>query len=270
VSIALFEDSVPQLGAGTSPSTHILKPDIRRFDGIWSSALNETLIMQAASTCGLVAAPVFYEPTTRACVVERFDRFIRPDGTVGRVLQYDMCQLSSLPSGKKYEVEGGPSLKDCADLVRKYSAVPAVDLTRLISWVFFNIFTGNNDSHAKNLSIYSPQNGGTRLTPFYDLMCTRIYPGLAQNFAFNIGGTAIPGEMEKHHLVAMAGQLNLRPKFVLGIGQKLANQLAQAMGAAAENLRPVLQPKEITMTQRLLNYVGRTTRQAAKRMQLEG
>lgn len=266
LSIALFADGAPQLPQGTSPSTHIVKPDIRRFDGIWASAANEALIMRTAALCGLDAAPVVYEPTTRACVVERFDRELLADGRVARRMQYDLCQLGALPSGKKYESEGGPSLKDCADLVRRYSTAPALDLRRLVAWVFFNVFTGNNDSHAKNLSIYSPAPGVVRLTPFYDLMCTRIYPGLAQNFAFDIGGTRLPGEMERAHWVSMAAQLNVRAKFVLDTGMALAQQLPQALDQAAQAMTPQLVPNDAVLVQRLVQYVGKTTKQTVKRM----
>jgi serine/threonine-protein kinase HipA len=77
-------------------------------------------------------------------------------------------------SDRKYEKEGGPGLAACAELIRRYSAQPAVDLRHLVRWVFFNLYVGNNDSHAKNLSIYSVPGQGVTLTPFYDLMCTRL------------------------------------------------------------------------------------------------
>ena len=38
-SIAIFEDGVPQLPRGTSPSTHILKPDIKRLTKVWHSSI---------------------------------------------------------------------------------------------------------------------------------------------------------------------------------------------------------------------------------------
>lgn len=266
VAIALFADGIPRLGEGTSPSTHIVKPDIKRVAGVWASAVNEAIVMKAVAECGLMAAKVFHEPHTRSCVVERFDRYIRPDGQVARIMQYDLCQLSSLPSEKKYESEGGPSLQDCAHLIRKYSTVPATDLKRLLSWVFFNLFTGNNDSHAKNLSLYSPPGGGVRLTPFYDLMCTRIYPGLSQHFAFNIGGTTLPGQMEKQHIVAMADSLNMRPHFVLELGRALAQKLPTALASSLATLTDGLRAGDAAMAQRVVNYIGKNTRQASKRM----
>jgi|GEM_PF-41070 len=176
-SLAIFDDGVPRLPKGTSPSTHILKPDIRRLAKVWHSAANEAIVMRAAALAGLPTAEVFYEPRTEACVVRRFDRQLRPDGTLARLVQYDLCQLAGTVSERKYEKEGGPGLAACAELIRRYSAQPAVDLRHLVRWVFFNLYVGNNDSHAKSLSIYSVPGQGVTLTPFYDLMCTRLYPG---------------------------------------------------------------------------------------------
>ncbi len=269
-SVALFADGVPRMPQGTSPSTHIVKPDITRIDGVWASAVNETIIMRTAALCGLGVAPVFYEPHTRACVVERFDRYVdanaAANSAVQRIMQYDLCQLSNRPSSKKYEAEGGPSLKDCVDLVRKYSSVPALDIKRLLTWVFFNLYTGNNDSHAKNLSLYSPPGQGVRLTPFYDLMCTRIYPGLSPSFAFDIGGTTLPGEVTGKHIADMAGQIGIGPKFASGVANELVGKLPAALAQAVESIRPSLTPRDATMASRLVTYEARLARQTHKRM----
>jgi serine/threonine-protein kinase HipA len=165
-SIAIFEDGLPRLPMGTSPSTHILKPNIKRLAKVWHSAANEVIVMRAAAKCGLPTAEVFYEPHTESCLVRRFDRLVRPDGTLARLVQYDLCQLVGLVSEKKYEKEGGPGLASCAELIRRYSTQPAVDLRHFVGWIFFNLYTGNNDSHAKNLSIYHLPGWGVMLTPF--------------------------------------------------------------------------------------------------------
>jgi serine/threonine-protein kinase HipA len=126
-SLALFDDGIPRLPKGTSPSTHILKPNIRRLNKVWHSATNETLVMRAAALCGLPTAEVFYEPLTESCVLRRFDRQVRPDGMLPRLVQYDLCQLAGTVSDRKYEKEGGPGLAACAELVRRHStqAAPA-------------------------------------------------------------------------------------------------------------------------------------------------
>jgi serine/threonine-protein kinase HipA len=161
-SVAVFANGIPMLPKGTSPSTHILKPDIRRFAKVWDSAANEAIIMRTAAHCGLPTAEVFYEPHTRACLVKRFDRFIRENGSLGRLVQYDFCQLSGTVSDRKYEKEGGPGIADCARLLRTCSGQSATDLRNLVSWIFFNLYTGNNDSHARGDPAAACRGDGTR------------------------------------------------------------------------------------------------------------
>lgn len=265
-AIALFDDGVPRLPQGTSPSTHILKPDIRRLAKVWHSAANEALMMRTAALCGLPTAEVFYEPHTQACVVKRFDRIAGTDGTLGRLVQYDPCQLAGTLSEKKYEAEGGPGAVRCAELIRQHSAQPAVDLKNFVAWVFFNLYTGNNDSHAKNLSLYRVPGGGMKLTPFYDLMCTRIYPGLSPQFAFAIGGETMPGEISRVHATALADALGMRANFVLGIAEDLSRQLPSAVENAVASIAPELSPSAKTLATRLQRFVVSTTRQTAKRL----
>jgi len=265
-AIALFADGVPRLPLGASPSTHILKPDIQRLAKVWHSAANETIIMRAAAQCGLPTAEVFYEPLTRACVVQRFDRQLRPDGTLGRIMQYDLCQLSAIASDKKYEKEGGPGATDCAQLIRRYSSMPAVDLKNFVAWLFFNLYTGNNDGHAKNLSIYRAPGGGLRLTPFYDLMCTRIYAGLSSEFAFAIGGEVLPGALTRSHVHQMAQGMAIRPAFALGIAADMAKGVPLAMEAAIASVQADLSPGARTLALRLQTFVSKTTQQMSKRL----
>ena len=99
--MTVLDDGVPRLPGRTTPSTHILKPDIRRLFTLWHSAANETIYVLTATNCSLPTARAFYEPLTQACVVRRFDRVARPDGTLGRLVQHDMCQLAGANSEKK-------------------------------------------------------------------------------------------------------------------------------------------------------------------------
>jgi serine/threonine-protein kinase HipA len=265
-AIALFADGAPQLPLGTSPSSHILKPNIQRLAKVWHSAANEAIVMTAAAHCGLPTAEVFYEPYTQACVVKRFDRVLLGDGTLGRIMQYDLCQLSALASDKKYEKEGGPGIAQCAQLIRRYSTAPAVDLKNLLSWLFFNLYTGNNDSHAKNLSIYRAPGQGVRLTPFYDLMCTRVYPGLSQEFAFAFGGEVMPGAITQAHVRQMAKDMGIRPDFALGIGDDMAQRVPGAIESAISVVEPNLSPGAKTLALRVGQFVLKTTRQIARRI----
>jgi serine/threonine-protein kinase HipA len=264
--IAIFQDGVPRLPKGTSPSTHILKPNIKRLAKVWHSAANEAIVMRAAAHCGLPTAEVFYEPRTEACVVKRFDRLLRADGTLARLVQYDLCQLAGTVSQRKYEKEGGPCLAACAALIRRYSTQPAVDLRHFVGWIFFNLYTGNNDSHAKNLSIHSVPGQGVMLTPFYDLMCTRLYPGLSQEFAFAIGGDYTPASLTGAHLAPLAEQLGMRRQFLAQRAADLAGRMPAAMAQAVADIAPALSDSARTLAERLQQFVLSTTKRLAARL----
>ncbi len=245
----------PAIPKGTSPSTHILKPDIRRLEGVWHSAANEALVMRAASLCGLSAAEVFYEPMTQACIVKRFDRYDEGNGILARLVQYDLCQLDGIESSKKYETEGGPGVRRCAELIRRYSSTPAPDLELFLRSIFFNLCFGNNDGHAKNLAIMALRSREVRLAPLYDLTCTRIYPGLSQSFAFRIGGEDKPGRIGREHVEAMARELRMGTRFVLELAQDVASRALEAAKAANEQLLPAFEHSASELASRILTRV---------------
>ena len=253
--ISLDNAGRPMLPLGTTPSTWIVKPNIRGFEKVWSSAVNEAILMRTAAHCGLGVAEVFFEPTTRACVVKRFDRTTGPKDTIVRLRQYDFCQLSGTVSGKKYEMEGGPGVAQCAELIKTHSVRPGVDLMRLCQWIFFNLYIGNNDSHAKNLSLYHLPGQGLRLTPFYDLMDTRLYPGLSTQFALRIGGEHEPGKMTRAHLVAMAAELNLKPAFILSLAKSMHAKLGPALQQAIAEIEPMLDHSGKALAEKLQQHV---------------
>jgi serine/threonine-protein kinase HipA len=221
--------------------------------------------MRTARHCGLRTAKVFYEPLTRACVVERFDRLRRDDGGLSRVIQYDLCQLAGTVSEKKYEKEGGPGLEACARLIREHSSRAALDLQALVQWVFFNICVGNNDSHAKNLSLYAWPGQGVRLTPFHDLMCTRIYPGLSKEFAFNVGGEVLPGQMGHAQLQGLALQLGMKARYLQTVAEEVAEKVPAAIDQAVNEISPLLNHSSKTFAEHLAQKVKTITQKAADR-----
>ncbi len=263
-SIAIF-DGMPMLPKGHAPSTHILKPDIRRLAKVRETAANEAIIMRTAKYCGLNTAEIFYEPETRSCVVERFDRITRDDGTLGRVIQYDLCQLAGTVSDKKYEKEGGPGIEACVRLIRRYSHRAALDVQAIVQWLFFNIYTGNNDSHAKNLSVCWLPDQGIRLTPFYDLMCTRAYPGLSKEFAFNIGGEVLPGQMDYACLAGLTKQIDVGTRYLQSVALSLAAKIPDAIDQAIADINPSLTHGGRTFALHLGSQVKNLTKKASER-----
>ncbi len=179
---------------GGAPSTHILKPNVERFDGV---VFNEAFCMRLAAAAGLPAAAVETRETNGISylLVQRYDRHHRPapDGAqiVERLHQEDFCQALGIVSEQKYQKEGGPSLKQCFALLRDVSSVPAIDVARLLDAVVFNYIVGNNDAHGKNFSLlYRPGGPGEpdiRLSPLYDVVSTIYYPELSRDMAMRIG-----------------------------------------------------------------------------------
>ena len=72
-----------------------------------------------------------------AIVIDRYDR-ARVGGTLIRVHQEDMCQAHGLPPTKKYENEGGPSVRQIVDLLRNHSISPDEDVQRFIDAIAYN------------------------------------------------------------------------------------------------------------------------------------
>jgi len=177
-----------------SPSSHIIKPENPHFAGLVE---NEYFCMRLAARVGLGAAPVEIGTTggIKFLQVERYDRRLLPDDRFERVHQEDFCQALGIPPELKYQLEGGPNLKKCFELVRSLSTIPGPDLLRLFDAVVFNVLIGNNDAHGKNFSFLREPNS-IRLSPFYDLVSTQAYPELSRDMAMKVGGEREPGKLE--------------------------------------------------------------------------
>ena len=92
------------LPLGGAPSTHILKPNVERFEGV---VFNEAFCMRLAAAAGLPAAAVETREVggISYLLVERYDRHHRavPDGApvVGRLHQEDFCQALGIVSERR-------------------------------------------------------------------------------------------------------------------------------------------------------------------------
>lgn len=71
----------------------------------------------------------------------------------------------------EYKFKG--SYEQIAKAIKKYSAVPQLDLVNFWELVVFSWITGNADMHLKNFSLYNTGLGYC-LTPAYDLLSTAI------------------------------------------------------------------------------------------------
>jgi serine/threonine-protein kinase HipA len=238
LSLAGAQDKLPvhydgsrlALPRGGAPTSHILKPGSPRFAHM---PANEHFCMRLAAASGLtVARSEVLRKTQALYLVQRYDRVEGADGTLTRIHQIDFCQALNLPSSRKYEKEGGPSLSACFDVLTRYCAQPAKDRLELISWAIFNFLVGNADAHAKNLSLLITP-GGVSLAPFYDLIATSAYRGLTSSLAFKIGREDRPEWIQERHWKAFAEASGTNPRIVW---QKMGELSAKVPEKAREVL----------------------------------
>jgi serine/threonine-protein kinase HipA len=120
-----------------------------------------------AATMALAAKAGLQVPCTRispcgnrsVLLVERFD--IVPGG------RRHMISLQTLLKAEGYYT---CRYKDILDVVRKFSAEPAIDSERLFRQMVFNAVVGNTDDHLKNFWMVYGAGDGWRLSPAFDLV----------------------------------------------------------------------------------------------------
>lgn len=226
---------LPHLG---EPSSHILKPDSRRFRGLRDA---EALALALARRIGLDAAnarlvSVLGKP---ALLIMRYDRVRAPDGRLQRLHQEDFCQALGYPDGLKYEANGGPGLAACSALVRRLALGPR-SVQGLLDWVVFNALIGNADAHAKNLSLLCDRDGQRRLAPLYDLVPTVYLPEslLDRRPAMRIGQATRIDRIGTADWAAFAEATGYRKSYVLERVQTLAEAI---LGALVETGNDIVQ-----------------------------
>lgn len=160
--------------SGTTPTTHIFKPQIGRLPNgidLSNSVENEFFCLTLLKALGLQAANVeiatFGEK--RVLIVERFDRETARDGRLLRVPQEDFCQAMGIPWTLKHEREGGPGILSSLDLLGASDEVMLDRLAFFKTMIAFWLL-GATDGHGKNFSLFLHPGGGFRMTPLYDVL----------------------------------------------------------------------------------------------------
>lgn len=213
-----------------TPSTHILKPDIRNYP---NSVLNEWFAMRLAGACGLKTAKCEILKLLGKCyyVTERYDRET-VCGETQRLHQEDFCQILGVDPKHKYESVGGPGWADCFSLLRRLE-LSAADTVEMLNRLVFNFLVGNGDAHGKNFSILY-QGGKRTLAPLYDVMCTTVYPEVAKRMAMKIDGEYGFKWMSYGKFIRMGEKLGLGERLVAGTLRRMVRRIGQAAPRLAE------------------------------------
>jgi len=217
VSVGLTADK-QTLHVALGGSQYILKPQSATYPEL---PQNELLTMRVAEligvqipACGLVTLA----DASLAYLVRRFDRLT--DGTKQR--QEDFCQLALQPAKQKYD--GSAEL--CARLVTRYATEPLIEVLRLFRLVLAAWWTGNGDMHLKNFSIVTDGSGIHRLSPAYDLICTRLVIE-DDDLALPVNGKK--SKLTRRDWVAFGDYCGLRPPVI----ERVFGDVAAALPGAA-------------------------------------
>lgn len=165
LSVSLSSDRM-RLQIAMDGGRYILKP---RADTFPFLPENELLTMRIAESAGVEIPPcgiVELRDGSKAYIVWRFDR---PDDG-GKLRQEDFCQLAELPPKDKYR----GSAEFLVRLVQRYASEPLVEIRKLYRLLIVVWVTGNGDMHLKNFSLLTGRDGLHRLSPTYDLLCSRL------------------------------------------------------------------------------------------------
>jgi serine/threonine-protein kinase HipA len=159
---------------GSTPTTHILKPQIGKLENgldLSQSVENEYLCMKLTKAFGVPTAETSIREfaAKRVLVVERFDRLWTRDHRLLRLPQEDCCQALSVLPTLKYESDGGPGIGRILEFL-KGSDDPETDRRMFLkSQVVFWLLAAT-DGHAKNFSVFLSPGGRFRSTPLYDVL----------------------------------------------------------------------------------------------------
>ncbi|MEZ5443210.1 MAG: type II toxin-antitoxin system HipA family toxin [Lysobacterales bacterium] len=238
LAVVRMADGRLRLPARGEPTTHLIKPDSQRFPGLRDL---EALGLSLARHVGLPVPDfaLIEVMNRRALLLTRYDRVPSAnDGQPQRLHQEDFCQALGYPGELKYQSQGGPSLAQCAQLIRTGRRLGPQAVSAFLDWVIVTVLIGNADAHAKNLALLCDASGRWSLAPFYDLVPTLVLPEslVERTPALRIGQATRIDSVSAEDWTLFARETGYGPVYVRRRVAQLAERMAQAMQAACTAL----------------------------------
>jgi serine/threonine-protein kinase HipA len=234
ISVGLSADR-ETLQVEAAGGRYILKPQTETYPLLPE---NEHVTTQLARLVGIEVAPsglVSLKGGSLAYVVRRFDRL--PTGK--KLRQEDFCQLAEKSPKEKYD----GSAEFCVRLLRKYATEPLVEILKLYRLLLFIWWSGNGDMHLKNFSLLTGEDGVTRLTPAYDLVCTRL---VIPDDPLALPVVGKKDRLDRADWLEFARYCNLPEKPATRVVDELAAVLPEATARIDRSFLPPEQKKEFT------------------------
>lgn len=225
---------------GTTPTTHILKPQIGELPNgidLSNSVENEFYCLRLLAAFGLPVndAAVKTFGKTTALVIERFDRRWTRDGRLLRLPQEDCCQALSVPPSRKYQSDGGPGLVQILDLL-KGSDTPDEDRRTVLKAQILFWLIGATDGHAKNFSIFLGPGGSYRLTPLYDVLSAQPSLDARQIERKQIKLAMAVGATNHYRIEEIQGRHFIETGIAAGLSKTTVQTVIEEVAAAADGV----------------------------------
>jgi len=155
---------------------YILKPQNPAFQNV---PQNEQCCMDMAAKFKIDVPPHCILPlkdNSLAYLVKRFDRV-----SGMKIHQEDFSQILETDKYKG-------SIEQIGKKLNEKSTAPGYDTQLLFERVVFNFIIGNGDAHLKNYSIAYKDKDSIRLTPAYDIVCSKLVIPTEEDSALSING----------------------------------------------------------------------------------
>lgn len=256
----------------STPTTHILKPSIAPYS---DHHINEFMTMAAARHLGLEVARDEVIRTAagdHVFVSHRYDRELR-DGVWHRLHQEDLCQALSVMPDQKYQVDGGPSVKQIARLLGGLSdrADRQSASRSFYQALVFNVAMQGTDAHAKNYSLML-SGDEVKLAPLYDLGSHAAYPPVnasSLELAMSIDGEYRIDAVGAEQLVMAARSLGIDEGEARETAEAFFARTAEAFAIAGDQARQLPGLRDEGSRRFISRLVDATAEYAAARGWLE-
>lgn len=175
---------------------YILKPQTSTFPNMPE---NEQCCMDIAGELNIDIPPhclILLKDTSIAYLVKRFDR---EKGE--KVHQEDFAQI--LEQSDKYK----GSVEQIGRRLKEISSAPGYDAQLFFERVILNFILGNGDAHLKNYSISYRDKDNVRLSPAYDIVCSRLVIPEDEDSAITINGKK--NRLQREDFDKLAEYLNI-------------------------------------------------------------
>ncbi len=177
----------------------ILKPQTQTFRHLPE---NENLCMNIAANLG-IDVPLHglfdLKDGSKAYIVCRFDRTEKGEKK--------RCEdFAQILGQKKY----AGSVEQMGHMLKQISEFPGLDVQLLFERILLFFLLGNGDAHLKNYSILETSDGSLRLSPAYDIVCSKLVIPDEGDSALTINGKH--DKIKRYDFEALSERLDIPMK----------------------------------------------------------